>query len=104
MKIEEAIAGLNGVNNVIVTFATKTLALESNLNEKELFDTLQKTIDSVEDGVTLIEQKATKENQSEKKTFNKDKLILIETGIAIALTAIGLAVSSLFHLNGLVKL
>lgn len=94
MKIEEAIAGLDGVDNVIVTFATKTLALESNLNEKELFDTLQKTIDSVEDGVTLIEQKATKENQSEKKTFNKDKLILIETGIAIALTAIGLAVSS----------
>ena len=94
MKIEEAIAGLNGVDNVIVTFATKTLALESNLNEKELFDTLQKTIDSVEDGVTLIEQKATKENQSEKKAFNKDKLILIETGIAIALTAIGLAVSS----------
>lgn len=71
MKIEEAIAGLNGVNNVIVTFATKTLALESNLNEKELFDTLQKTIDSVEDGVTLIEQKATKENQSEKKPLTR---------------------------------
>ena len=94
MKIEEAIAGLDGVDNVIVTFATKTLALESSLDEKELFDTLQKTIDSVEDGVTLIEQKDNKKIHSEKKSFNKDKLILIETGIAIVLTAIGLAVSA----------
>ena len=94
MKIEEAIAGLDGVDNVIVTFATKTLALESSLDEKELFDTLQKTIDSVEDGVTLIEQKDNKKIHSEKKSFNKDKMILIETGIAIILTAIGLAVSA----------
>lgn len=94
MKIEEAVAELDGVDNVIVTFATKTLALESNIDEHELFNTLQKTIDSVEDGVTLIEQKANKENQSTKKVFNKDKLILIETGIAIALTAIGLVFSA----------
>ena len=94
MKIEEAIAGLDGVDNVIVTFATKTLSLESNLDEQKLFDTLQKTIDSVEDGVTLIEQKTSDKHSKKKGSKNKDKAILIETGIAIALTAIGLAVSA----------
>ena len=94
MKIEEAIAELDGVDNVIVTFATKTLSLESNLDEHKLFDTLQKTIDSVEDGVTLIEQKTNDKHSNKKGSNNKDKAILIETGIAIALTAIGLAVSA----------
>ena len=94
MKIEEAIAELDGVDNVIVTFATKTLSLESNLDEHKLFDTLQKTIDSVEDGVTLIEQKTNDKHSNKKGSNNKDKAILIETGIAIALTAIGVAVSA----------
>lgn len=94
MKIEEAIAELDGVDNVIVTFATKTLSLESDLDEQKLFDTLQKTIDSVEDGVTLIEQKTSDKHSKKKGPKNKDKAILIETGIAIALTAIGLAVST----------
>lgn len=98
MKIEKAIAELDGVYNVSVVFATKTLSLESDLDEHKLFDTLQKTIDSVEDGVTLIEQKAdNKENKAKKKSDNKDKVILIETGIAIALTIIGLALSALVY-------
>lgn len=96
MKIEGAIAELDGVDNVIVTFATKTLSLESNLDENKLFNTLQKIIDSVEDGVTLIEQNSKdKESKTEKKAANnKEKAILIETSIAIVFTAIGLAVSS----------
>ena len=56
MKIEDAISRLSGVENVSVVFATKTLFLESKLDEQKLFDTLQQTIDSVEDGVTLIEK------------------------------------------------
>lgn len=56
MKIEEAITKIDGIENVSVVFATKTLSLKSGLDEHELFDTLKKTIDSVEDGVTLIEK------------------------------------------------
>lgn len=93
MKIEKAIAKLDGVDNVMLNFATKTLSLESNLNEKVLFDLIKKTVDSVEDGVTLIEQEnKTKKNE---KSNNKDKSIIVETGIAIILTAIGLVLSFL---------
>lgn len=54
MKVEKAIAALNGVEKVTLNFSTKTLSLQSEIAEDKLFELLKKTIDGVEDGTTLL--------------------------------------------------
>ncbi len=95
MKIEEAVSKLNDIDNVTVTFATKTLSLKSGIADDRLLDILQKTIDSVEDGVTLIPQSDSEHKKKENKKAEaiKGNKQITGTIIAILLTAAGILLS-----------
>ncbi len=109
MKIEEAVSKLNDIDNVTVTFATKTLSLESGIENDKLLTILQNTVDSVEDGVTIIPQgdsflhehndceccgdEHNKKDNTKEKAADSKKPIIIGTIIAILLTASGTLLS-----------
>ncbi|MCD7839080.1 MAG: cadmium-translocating P-type ATPase [Erysipelotrichaceae bacterium] len=55
MKVEEAIKKMPQIKEAVLNFTTETLQVQpqESVIEEELFQALQQTIDSVEDGVTL---------------------------------------------------
>ncbi len=54
-KIENAISKLSVVDSVVVTYANKQMRVKASDN-KNLKELLQKTVDAVEDGVTVVEK------------------------------------------------
>ncbi len=87
VKVEEAIKRLDGIDGAVLNFSAKTLSVKSELEEEKLIRLLKATIDKVEDGVTLSEQKKEKSN---KKKISKDKAILFEITAAAVILAAGL--------------
>ncbi len=95
IKIEKAIAVLDGIEDVTLNFSTQTLTLKSEMEENRLFDLLVKTIDSVEEGITLTPQKQNSKTESKiqnlktKKKINKNALDWICIITALVLLAGG---------------
>ena len=79
-KIESKIANTKGFENVSFNFATKILSFSSENSDSVL--QIQQICDSIEDGVTVVDSKKTKEKQS--GIISVDTVMLI---IAIVLGA-----------------
>ena len=91
-KIEEKIKTLPQVESVVFTFATKKLTVNSNTPVGELAEILQKTCDSIEDGVTVkaevaqLQQKALKKQSIFKA--NKKEFLNILFGVLFLVAAV----------------
>lgn len=84
-KVEDEIRKQDYVNDVVVNFSTETLMVKVN-NDNDLLKRLQGVVDSVEDGVKLVDK--TKMNYQKPKLFEwKDNIELIE-GIIIFIGAL----------------
>lgn len=73
-KIESKIASSQGYENVSFNFATKLLSFYSEKNDT--LSEIQQICDSIEDGVTVIDNNAKKE-QNRKGKINTDTIMLI---------------------------
>lgn len=73
-KIEKKLNTLPEIDDAVLTFATKQLKIRA-ANAGELTEFLQKTVDSIEDGVTVVKKKSSASNKSHKTgdTINKAK-------------------------------
>lgn len=89
-KIEDKIKTLPNIENVSFNFTTKKLILNSNIKSANLIELLQKTCDSIEDGVVVEQEKNnpnTKNNQGGVMA-NKKEIITLILGIIFLLVAI----------------
>ena len=91
-KIEQKLRTLPEIDDAVVTFATKQLKVSAG-NSGELTEFLQKTIDAIEDGVTVVKKDEVKaaaeksEPKKEKMDPMKVSLIQIFAGAALFLVA-----------------
>ena len=86
-KIEAKLRSMDGVDDVTVTYATKQMKLSAK-NPDQMIPVIQSTIDSIEDGITVV-PKETKVVQSEakekKESITKNPLFTIVLGAIIFL-------------------
>jgi Cd2+/Zn2+-exporting ATPase len=102
-KIEAKLKTVDGVDDAVITFATKQLKLSAK-NPDSMIPTIQKTIDSIEHGVTVVpkERKSTSNTTAassatgestvpEKKKFfsGENKKLLIEIFIGALFFVVG---------------
>lgn len=89
MKVEEAIQKMSQVEEAVLNFSTETLQVkpQGKVNKEQLFGALQKTIDSVEDGVTLSYKDEKRVIEKPKLFVWKDNLTLI-IGIIVYIASI----------------
>ncbi|HIZ16455.1 MAG TPA: cadmium-translocating P-type ATPase [Firmicutes bacterium] len=96
-KISDKIAKLDGFNEVNLNFATKTLTVKSELSENVVFDKVVKTVNSIEDGVTVK-----KESENETSSGNDKRKFLID-GITISAAAVMCALTLIPGINAIAK-
>lgn len=78
-KIEEKIRNDRRFSSVAFTFATKLLTLESDT--KNVKAEIQKIVDSVEDGVTVVEKSAAKADTDNSKSEIVQKVLLVISAV-----------------------
>ena len=83
-KIEAKLKTLDGVDDAVITFATKQLKLSAK-NPDALIPTIQATVDAVEDGITIVpkERTAAASAGKKKETFWKKPLFSIGAGAVL---------------------
>jgi Cd2+/Zn2+-exporting ATPase len=87
-KIEAKLKTVSGVDDVMITFATKQMKLSAK-DPDALVPTIQATIDSVEDGVKVVPKdnkpvaKAVETKEEEKESIIKNPLFSIGLGAAL---------------------
>lgn len=83
-KIEAKLKTLDGVDDAVITFATKQLKLSAK-NPDALIPTIQATVDAVEDGITIVpkERTAAASAGKEKEAFWKKPLFSIGAGAVL---------------------
>ncbi|MGN1014047.1 MAG: heavy metal translocating P-type ATPase, partial [Butyricicoccus sp.] len=88
-KIETRLKSLDGVDDVSITFATKQMKLSAK-DPDALIPTIKTTIDSMEDGITIIPKETAKreENKEEKKPGLLDNP-LVSIAVGAVLLVIG---------------
>ncbi|MCD7949070.1 MAG: cadmium-translocating P-type ATPase [Erysipelotrichaceae bacterium] len=89
MKVEEAIKNMPQVKDAVLNFTTETLQVQPQgaVIEDDLFDHIQKTIDSIEDGVTLS-YKDDKRVIEQPKLFDAKKNCNLIVGVIVYLASI----------------
>ena len=81
-KIEDKIKNDSRFSEVTFTFATKLLTLSSNIPNTNI--EIQKIVDSIEDGVTVVSRnKASDKNSNNKSELIKKILLIISSVICI---------------------
>ncbi len=96
-KVEAKLQQLDGVEDLTITFATKQMKVTAK-NPDDLLPEIQRTIDSVEDGVTVIAKDNKKSETKEKTSILANPLTSIFAGAI--LFVIGFA---LVHVGGLAE-
>ncbi len=76
MKVESAIKNMDNVNNAVLNFSTETLKVQFIDDKKQSLDSMQKVVDSVEDGVTLT-------LKSSHKVIEKPKLFNLKENFSL---------------------
>ncbi len=94
-KIEHKIKTMEGVDDVSVTYANKQMRLSAGRPDV-LIPEIQKAIDAMEDGITVVPKEEVK--KSEKKEKEKEQNPLIGIGIGAVLFLIGFG---MLHIGGL---
>jgi Cd2+/Zn2+-exporting ATPase len=90
-KIEKKLQTLDGVDDLSITFATKQMKLSAKRPD-DLIPTIKKTIDSMEDGITIIPKETVKKeavSEEEKPVIKEEYKPLVSIGIGAALFVIG---------------
>lgn len=92
MKVEEAIQKMDQIEEAVLNFSTETLQVkpQGKINKEQLFEALQKNIDSVEDGVTLS-------YKNEKRVIEKPKLFVWKDNLTLVIGVIIYIASILFE-------
>lgn len=96
-KISDKISKLDGFNEVNLNFATKTLAVKSDLNEKDIYNNVVKTVNSIENGVSV------KRKSEKRKGKENDKKKYLIDGITIAIAAVMCVFTLIPGINAVVK-
>lgn len=94
-KIEHKIRTMEGVDDVSVTYANKQMRLSAGRPDV-LIPSIQKAIDAMEEGITVVPKEEVKKGETQKKEKAHNPLISI--GIGAVLFLIGF---SLVHVGGL---
>ena len=84
-KIEAKLRTLNGVDDLTITYATKQMKLSAK-NPDQMIPLIKETIDSMEDGITIVpkDNKVVKSAEKEEKKFSfKNPLVSIGIGAVI---------------------
>ena len=69
-KIEAKLKTLDGVDDAVITFATKQLKLSAK-NPEALIPTIQAAVDAVEDGITIVPKERTAAASAGKKKYQQ---------------------------------
>ena len=88
-KIEAKLRTLNGVDDLTITYATKQMKLSAK-NPDQMIPLIKETIDSMEDGITIVpkDNKVTKSTEKEEKKFSFNNP-LVSIGIGAVIFIIG---------------
>ena len=99
-KIEAKLRTLPGVDDVTITYATKQMKLYAKRPD-DLIPEIKKTIDAMEDGITIIPKeeakKETAEKEEKKSAIPEKYKPLVSIGIGAALFIVGFC---LIHIGG----
>ena len=88
-KIENKLRTLEGVDDVTITFATRQMKLSAK-DPDALIPTIKKTIDAMEDGITIVPKETVKKAEAEKKTgMSAEKKALLSIIIGAVLFVAG---------------
>ena len=88
-KIEAKLRTLNGVDDLTITYATKQMKLSAK-NPDQMIPLIKETIDSMEDGITIVpkDNKVAKSTEKEEKKFSFNNP-LVSIGIGAVIFIIG---------------
>ena len=88
-KIEAKLRTLNGVDDLTITYATKQMKLSAK-NPDQMIPLIKETIDSMEDGITIVpkDNKVAKSAEKEEKKFSFNNP-LVSIGIGAVIFIIG---------------
>lgn len=90
-KIENKLKTLDGVDDISITFATKQMKLSARRPD-DMIPMIKKTIDSMEDGITIIPKETIKKEapkEEKKPLISKEARPLVEIGVGATLFIIG---------------
>ncbi len=101
-KIERKLQSLDGVDDVSITYANKQMRLSASRPDM-LIPTIQKTIDAMEDGITVIPKEGMKkeaQKELKKSAIPEQYQPLLSIGLGAALFLIGFG---MIHIGGLAE-
>ena len=94
-KIENRLKTMPGVDDAVITFATRQLRLSAK-DPDALVPQVQALIDSMEDGVTLVPKDVPQAGEPEEKGMSEEKKALLSIAIGAVLFVVGEVME---HLN-----